>query len=80
MTVRAGLPLFTTPTRAHVPAVRAVDRQPSQRIRDQSPTYGVAIEAYTAAIDRGCDERITAALWEIVQREHDAWLMGQERR
>lgn len=50
---------------------RAPMRQPSQRIRDASPTYGVAIEAYTAAIDRGCDERIAAALWDIAQREAD---------
>lgn len=48
-------------------------RQPSQRIRDRSPTYGIAIEAYTTAIDLGCDDRIASALWDIAQREADIY-------
>lgn len=76
MSVRAGLPLFTTPTRAHLVERHAPERQPSQRIRDLSPGYRAATDALQIAADHGCDVRLYNALWRLCEREHDQWIAG----
>lgn len=48
---------------------RGPDRQPSERLRDLSPTYRVASEALTIAADLGCDGAIYDALYALVERE-----------
>ena len=49
------------------------DSQPSQRLRDLSPTYRVASEILVGAADLGCSGDLYDFIWSICQREADAY-------
>ena len=57
--------------RSRIVLFKRRDDLPSQRLRDECPTYKVASEILVGAADLGCSGDIFDFIWSICQREAD---------